>query len=101
MRIKLVRIEDIHEGTPLEVTPPNMPSLAVYRIGEGFFVTDNQCTHGSAMLCDGFQEGNTIICPFHEGGFDIKTGKPTIAPCVMPIQTYKTFIEDDHVCIEV
>lgn len=101
MRVDLIAVDKVKQGEPLEVNPPDMPSLVVYRIGEDFYVTDNKCTHGNAMLCDGFQEGDIIICPFHDGGFDIKTGAPTIAPCVIPIKTYQTVIENGRVCIEV
>lgn len=100
MLIKLVLVGDVHEDTPYEVNRPNMPSLAVYRVDEDFYVTENQCTHGNAMLSDGFLEGHTVICPFHDGGFDIRTGAPTIAPCVIPLKTYQTKIVDGYVCIE-
>lgn len=100
MRVDLVAVDKVKEGEPLEVNPPDMPALVVYRIGEDFYVTDNKCTHGNAMLSDGFIEGNTIICPFHDGGFDIKTGMPTLAPCAIPIKIYQTVIEGGRICIE-
>jgi ethylbenzene dioxygenase ferredoxin subunit len=99
-RIDLVEVGAVIEGSPVEVNPSGLPSLVVYRIGDDFFVTDNQCTHGNAMLCDGFQEGDTIICPYHDGGFDIKTGMPIAAPCTIPLQTYQTTVESGRIYID-
>ena len=30
-----------------------LPALAVFRLGDEFFVTDDTCTHGDAFLSDG------------------------------------------------
>ena len=36
--------------------------LAVYNIGGGFYVTDDECTHASASLADGMLDGDVIEC---------------------------------------
>lgn len=62
--------------------------IAIYRLGDQYFATDDLCTHGAAFLSEGDIEGNDIICPFHDGSFDIRTGQVTGAPCVTAIQSY-------------
>lgn len=97
--IKLCKTEEVEEGAPVAANPEGFPALAVYLIGGDFFVTDNICTHGNALLTDGFQEGDVIECPFHGGSFDIKTGEAAAFPCQTPIKTYPVTVVDDYVCI--
>ena len=54
--------------------------IALFSIEGQAYATDNYCTHGNALLCDGFIEGNEVECPFHQGRFDVRTGAPTCAP---------------------
>lgn len=77
-----------------------MPALAVYNVDGELFVTDNMCTHGNAMLTDGYQDGGIIECPFHGGSFDIATGAAKAFPCQVPIKTYAVTINDGWVCID-
>ena len=46
--------------------------IAVFRIGDAAYATDNLCTHGHARLCDGFVEGHEIECPLHQDADRIK-----------------------------
>lgn len=62
--------------------------IAIYRLGDDFFATDDLCTHGAASLSEGDIEGDDIICPFHDGSFNIRTGQVTGAPCVTPVASY-------------
>lgn len=98
--IKLAKVEDVVEGTPVAVEPPGLPELAVYRIGDDYYVTSNLCTHGNAMLTDGYQDGAVIECSIHGGTFDIRTGEARAFPCKLPLRTYKVTVEDGYVCVE-
>lgn len=100
VRIRLCRTDDVTEGVPVPVSLPDLPELAVYRIGDGYFVTDNLCTHGNAMLTDGFQDGEVIHCPFHGGAFDIRTGAPESFPCQTALRTYPVDVRDGWISIE-
>jgi len=97
--ITLCATNDVKEETPISVTPDNFPILAIYEFDGEYFVTDNTCTHGMAILTDGYQDGEEIECPFHGGAFSIKTGEATAAPCQLPIKTYPVTIVDGHICI--
>lgn len=97
--IKLCKTEEVEEGTPVAVNPEGFPALAVYQIGGEFFVTGNICTHGNALLTDGFQDDDIIECPFHGGSFRIKTGEVEAFPCQTPIKTYPVTLADGYVCI--
>lgn len=99
--IRLCRPGQVAEGMPVAVNPPDFPALAVYRVGEDYFVTDNLCTHGRALLTDGFQDGDTIHCPFHGGAFVICSGEPAAFPCQDPLRTYPVELDDDWIAIRV
>ncbi|ATE62021.1 non-heme iron oxygenase ferredoxin subunit [Thauera sinica] len=90
---RLCAIEDVPDGGALQVVLPERPPLAVFRLEGRCFVTDDTCTHGNASLCDGDVEGGLVICPFHAGSFDIRTGEAVDRPCVKKLQTYEA-IED-------
>ncbi|HAK62864.1 MAG TPA: non-heme iron oxygenase ferredoxin subunit [Alphaproteobacteria bacterium] len=100
MKVILCPVSEVEEGRPVSVNPEGLPALAVYRIGEEYFVTDNLCTHGNAMLTDGYQEGEVIECPFHGGSFNIRSGKPSAYPCTDPLTVYRVIIEDGQIAIE-
>jgi ethylbenzene dioxygenase ferredoxin subunit len=97
--ITLCTTDDVKEDAPISISPENFPMLAVYECDGEYFVTDNTCTHGMAVLTDGYQDGSDIECPFHGGAFSIKTGEATAAPCLMPIQTYPVTLVNGNICI--
>jgi naphthalene 1,2-dioxygenase system ferredoxin subunit len=74
--------------------------LALYRIGDEMFATDNICTHGFARLSDGFLDGFEIECPLHQGCFDIRSGKATCPPVSQDIATYPVKIENGRVFVD-
>lgn len=98
--LRLCKTNEVVDEEPFAVDVEGLPPLAVYRVDDGYFVTDNLCTHGNAKLSDGYQNGNFIECPFHGGAFDIKSGKPVAFPCQVPLATYKVHVQDDWVLIE-
>jgi naphthalene 1,2-dioxygenase ferredoxin component len=75
--------------------------IALFRIGDAVYATDNLCTHGHARLCDGFIEGHEIECPLHQGRFDLRSGQPTCAPATEPIRTYPVRIEGGRVFLSI
>lgn len=87
------------EGQPHAVAIPGLPPLAVYEVEGAYFVTDNICTHGKARLSDGYHDGFVIECPLHGGSFDIRTGAPKTAPCVIALRAYAAILDDDWIAI--
>ena len=77
------------------------PDVAVYNLDGEFFATDDVCTHGEASLAEGDVDGGEIICPFHLGRFDIRTGEASMAPCALALKTYPIRIDNDVAFIEV
>ena len=99
-KVRLCPVADVKDGEPVGVFLEQLPALAVYNVDGDIFVTDNMCTHGNAMLTDGYQDGGIIECPFHGGSFDIATGAAKAFPRQVPVKTYPVTIDDEWVCID-
>lgn len=99
-KVRLCAASEVKEGEPVGVFLENMPALAVYCVDGAIYVTDNTCTHGNAMLSEGYQDGGIIECPFHGGSFDICTGAAKAFPCQIPVKSYPVMIDDGWVCID-
>ena len=78
-RIELCRAEDVGVGEARRIEAPGL-TLAVYNLESEFFVTGDACTHGPGSLSEGFIDGDTIECNFHQGVFDIRTGEVVKPP---------------------
>ena len=75
-------------------------TLAVFNIDGTFYVTDDECTHASASLADGFLEDGIIECSLHAGAFDVRTGAVKAPPCSFALRTYKVVLQGDDVCVD-
>jgi biphenyl 2,3-dioxygenase ferredoxin component len=98
-RIELCKVEDVPAGEVRKVETGNL-TLAVYNLDGEFRVTDNACTHGPGEMAEGFLEGDVIECNFHQGRFNVRTGEVVAPPCMIPIKTYNTIVENGRVFIE-
>ncbi|MEM7542629.1 MAG: non-heme iron oxygenase ferredoxin subunit [Pseudomonadota bacterium] len=75
------------------------PAIALYNLDGEFFATDDLCSHGDASLAEGDIEDGEILCPFHLGSFDIRTGEARQAPCITPIRTHPVKVEGDRIIL--
>lgn len=82
-------------NTVRQIVLDQCPAIALYRLADGFYASDDVCTHGDASLAEGEIEYDEIVCPFHLGRFDIRTGQPSAAPCVTAIITYAVTVTAD------
>jgi nitrite reductase/ring-hydroxylating ferredoxin subunit len=98
-RIELCRVEDVGPGESRKVEAAGL-TLAVFNVDGQFYVTDDACTHGPGSLSEGFVEGDLVECNFHQGVFNIRTGEVVQPPCMVPVRTYRTVVEDGRVFIE-
>lgn len=73
--------------------------IAVCRVGDQVFATDNICSHAFARLSDGEMNGYEIVCPLHGGTFDVRTGEPVEPPCSEPIRVFPTKVEQGEIFV--
>jgi naphthalene 1,2-dioxygenase system ferredoxin subunit len=74
--------------------------LALYQVAGEVFATDNRCTHGDALLSEGFLMDYCIECPLHQGQFDVRTGEALCAPVTVAIRTYPARVEGGDVLVD-
>lgn len=89
--IEAASLADLRPGRPLGVFVEDR-AIALYRVGEGVYATDDRCAHREASLSEGREDGDLVTCPRHGGQFDMRTGAavrlPPVAPmAVFPVET--------------
>ncbi len=99
-RVELCSADEVSEGAALKVEAAGLV-LAVFNVDGEFYATDDLCTHGPGSLSEGYIEGDVVECNFHNGQFNIRTGEVVAPPCMIPIKTYPTRVEDGKVVIDV
>jgi nitrite reductase/ring-hydroxylating ferredoxin subunit len=99
-RLELCRADEVAEGAALKVEKEGL-TLAVFNVDGEYYVLDDACTHGPGSLSEGYIEGDVVECNFHNGQFNIRTGEVVLPPCMIPMKTYPTTLEDGKVFIEV
>ncbi len=92
--------DDIAEDDVIQVTAGSAV-LALYRVGETLYATDDCCTHQQASLSDGYLQDDTIECPRHQGIFHIPTGRALSPPVTEDLRVYPVRVERDRVWIRV
>jgi naphthalene 1,2-dioxygenase system ferredoxin subunit len=93
--------DDVPEQGTLQVNC-GPQALCLYKIDGNVYATQDECSHGSASLSEGFiLEDCRIECPLHQGSFDIKTGRAVSIPCTEDIRTYPVKIENGKVYVQV
>lgn len=97
--ISAIRLQDMPDEDVIGITVEGR-SIAMYKSDGEIFATDNVCTHGQALLSDGFLEDGEIECPLHQGRFCIKSGKAMCAPLTENIKTYPARVDADHVYLQ-
>lgn len=98
-KIELCKTADVGAGESLKVETCGL-TLAVFNVDGNFYVTDDGCTHGPGSLSEGFLDGEVIECNFHQGCFNVRTGEVVAPPCIVPIKTYRTQVEDGTLFLE-
>lgn len=93
-RLALCRTTEVEPGKAIRIEKGAV-NVAVFNLDGEFFVTDDTCTHGPGSLSEGCIEGDRVECDFHGGAFNIRTGAVAAAPCMVPLKTYRTIVDED------
>lgn len=73
-------------------------NVALYKVDDEVFATDNICSHAFALLSDGFLDGHVIECPFHGGMFNVRSGRCE-AGGYNDIRTFQVDLRDGEVYV--
>jgi 3-phenylpropionate/trans-cinnamate dioxygenase ferredoxin component len=75
--------------------------VAVFNVDGELYGLEDRCSHQQAWLSDGYVEDCAVECPLHASMFDLRTGQPSGLPANRPVRTYRAFLEDGTVKVEV
>ena len=81
-------IADISRVDPEEV--------ALARVGDDFYATQQHCIHLQGPLGEGWLEGCVLTCPWHGWEYDVRTGENTF-DLAIKLQTYEVEIQDGEI----
>ena len=98
--VRVAHAADVPRGAMLEVTVGGR-NILLCHTREGWFATDNVCTHAYAKLSEGRLRKSRLLCPLHGGAFDCRTGAAIGPPAVAPLTTYAVRVSGEDVEIAV
>ncbi len=75
--------------------------VALFRLVDGIFATENSCSHEYSQLSEGMIMGDDVYCPKHGSRFDIRTGAVRDLPATRPVKTYPVKVEDGVVYVKI
>lgn len=60
--------------------PVGKRNVLVACVGGKLKALDDWCNHAGCLLSGGHLDGNMVVCPCHEVGFDLDSGKNVTSP---------------------
>jgi len=98
--VRVAGVDEIPPGTikPFEV---NFTPVLICNVEGHFYAVAEECSHESVSMAKGRLMGKEIICQRHGARFSVVDGSVLGPPAVVPIETFKTKIEDNSIYIEV
>jgi len=97
---RLAAVSDLEQLQPVVVTVDER-SIAIVRIRDEVYAFSALCSHRAAPLVNGAVTWKrTILCPWHLGTFNLRTGAAVAGPPSAPIPTYPIAIVDGDVYLD-
>jgi nitrite reductase/ring-hydroxylating ferredoxin subunit len=73
----------------------NDKSLVLTNVGGKLYAMDAVCSHEGGPLEEGTLEDYTLICPWHQGKFDIRTAKASAeTDWVTDLKSYPVIVDE-------
>ncbi len=90
---------DLAEGQ-LKGYPVGRRNVLIARVGGAYKALDDWCNHAGCLLSGGTLEGNLVVCPCHEVGFDLDSGKNVTSPGICDDQpAFRVEVEDGQLYV--
>ncbi len=98
--VEAAKKSQVPEGTMLSVKLGE-DEILLACVDGNYYAINNICSHQGGWLDQGelLKESCEVMCPLHDGGFDLKTGEPTSEPCKLPVAVYGVRVEGDAILI--
>jgi 3-phenylpropionate/trans-cinnamate dioxygenase ferredoxin subunit len=99
-RVEVAPFSEIEEGVGVRVDLTDH-RIAVFLVDGSLFAIGDRCSHAEASLAEGEVYDTEVECPRHGSTFDLTTGEPKSLPATKPVPTYKVWVEEGTVFLEV
>jgi 3-phenylpropionate/trans-cinnamate dioxygenase ferredoxin subunit len=100
-RTPVLNAADLPEGALARVEVDGVPVCLVHADDGNFYALNDVCTHEDYSLSEGELWDMSVECPRHGSRFDLRTGKVTGLPAVIPATTYPVTVENGEVFVDV
>ncbi|MDN5844872.1 MAG: Rieske 2Fe-2S domain-containing protein [Candidatus Nitrosocosmicus sp.] len=96
-RLKIPLNKDELQEGKLKKIDVNEYSIVLTMINENIFAMDTVCSHEGGPLDEGTLEGYNLICPWHQGIFDIRSAKASPkTDWVTDLNSYKVTVDENN-----
>lgn len=96
---KALSAGDLPPGRSAEVTIDGR-SVALFNVGGEFFALENRCPHRGGPLGQGFLDGKTVFCPWHDWQVDVASGECLNVPGAR-VRRFPVRVEGSDVLVDV
>jgi nitrite reductase/ring-hydroxylating ferredoxin subunit len=97
--VAVARADEVEPGT-VQTVRAGEEEVALARVGDDFYATQNACIHLHGPLGEGRLEGPVLSCPWHGWQYDVRTGENEFDLAIQ-LQTFEVKVEHGEVKIAV
>ncbi len=99
--VVVAREDEVPPGRAIRVWVNDEP-VGIYNIGGELFAIGDVCTHEDFSLSDGeLIEDHEVECALHGSRFDLRTGLALCLPATGAVPTYKVWVDNGDIKVEV
>ena len=94
--IKVATSADVPPGEVIAVEYQGEP-VALANINGEYLAIGGRCTHRGGPLGEGELEADTVVCPWHGGIFNLRTGQVEGPPPATNVPVYRVLVDGDEI----
>ena len=96
--VRVLRADELRDGELMPVEIDGTPVVLVRHAGS-FYAVQNNCSHRDFPLSEaGFdQRDGVLVCAWHGGCFDVRTGDAVVPPATDPVETFRVRVVEGWV----
>ena len=99
--VRVCSVDDLPKVGAVQAEIAGKKIAVVRDSAGGVHAIDDTCSHANVSLSEGDVEKGEIECWLHGSRFDLRSGKPTGPPAIIPIAVYTVKIDGDDVFVSV
>ena len=94
--VRVASIGDVPPGKMMAVQVNSQP-VVLANVDGTIYAFSGICSHADGPLVRGKLLGDIVACPFHDGQFEVKSGKAVMPPATDDIPTFEVQIEGEDI----